>query len=72
MQVVVFHHSEESTDGVQKQPPEVFSEIRKTHKKYLCQSLFFNKVARLGLFTLAVYLWLQSFMRYLRLTLVLM
>ena len=27
MQVVVFHHSEESTDGIQKQPPEVFLEI---------------------------------------------
>ena len=39
----------------QKQPPEVFcqkrcsSKFRKTHRKHLCQGLFLNKVADLGL-----------------------
>ena len=41
MQVVVFHHSEESTDGVQKQPPEVFLEISQNSQKMpVPESLF--------------------------------
>ena len=45
--------------GFQKQPPEVFFEkgvlrnFAKFTGKYLCQSLFFNYVAGLGLWTTA-------------------